>query len=87
MTIEEVDERIDMKLGIFMEHIDDKFEQILEAMGVMIDQRVRLTVQEELIGVKQDINTIKHAVKETNQDVQDLKQRMTRVEKVITERL
>lgn len=35
MTIEEVDERIDMRLGVLIEHMNDQFERVIE----VIDQR------------------------------------------------
>ena len=86
MTTQEVDERIDMKLGIFMEHLDHKLVQLLEAMGEMIERHVKPIIREELVKVKQDTSTIKFVVKETNHDFQDLKRRITQVEKIISEK-
>lgn len=83
MTIEEVNERIDMKLGILTEHIDHKFEQLLEAMGAMIEPRVRPIVQEELTEVKADISTINLAIKAANHNLKDLSVRVGRVENKI----
>lgn len=80
MTIEEVDERIDMKLGILMEHLDHKFEQLIETMGVMIEQRVRPIVQEELMEVKADTTTMKLAITETNRDLKGLTMKVGKVE-------
>jgi hypothetical protein len=73
MTTEEIDERIDMKLGILLEHIDDRFTALLENIDVMIERKVRPIVQEELVEIKNDTEAIKLAVKETNRVVQKLK--------------
>lgn len=83
MTVEEVDERIDMKLGIVMEELDHKFRQLLEAMGTMIEVRIRPIVQDELVGMKEDMKVVKAAVKETSHDIKELKQHVAHLEQAI----
>lgn len=87
MTIEEVDERIDMKLDIVMEQMDHKLERLLEAIDALIEHHVRPIVQEELVSVKRDMEVVKSAVKETNRDARELKQHVTHIERVIERKI
>ena len=40
MTIQVVDERIDMKLGALIEHFDSKLAQLLEVLQVQTDHSI-----------------------------------------------
>ncbi|MES2971925.1 MAG: hypothetical protein V4702_06415 [Patescibacteria group bacterium] len=65
---------------LLMEYFDDKVEKILDGVEAVIDKKVRVIVQEELVPIKADIRIIKAAVTATNQDVQNLKSRVTVLE-------
>ncbi len=63
-----------------LEHFDGKFAALLENVETLIEKKVRPIVQEELAEVKDDIKTIKAAVKATNQDLLHLEQRVVKLE-------
>ena len=65
---------------IILEHFDGKFAALLENVETLIEKKVRPIVQEELAEVKDDIKTIKAAVKATNQDLLHLEQRVVKLE-------
>ena len=79
MTIQEVDERIDMKLGIVLEHMDHKFEQLLEAVDMMINKKLE-PVANDVAALKNDMEVVKVTIQETNRDVKDLQKRVARLE-------
>ncbi len=65
---------------VILEHFDDKFAQLIESLDIMIENKVRPIVQEELEPIKQDMKIIKKAVTETTKDVQRLDTRVTTLE-------
>lgn len=65
---------------VILEHFDDKFAILLENIEQSIEKKVRPIVQEELVEIKEDIKTVKVAVKATNQDLQLLEQRVAKLE-------
>ena len=85
MTIKEVDERIYMIFDTIIEHMDHKFEQLIEAMDMMIDRKLQ-PVANDVATLKIDIETVELVVKETNQNVRDLKQRVTKIERIIEQK-
>ncbi len=66
-----------------LEHFDDKFAVLVESLGVMIENKVRPIVQEELAEVKQDMKIVKLAVVQTNKDLKKLEERVTKFEKTV----
>jgi hypothetical protein len=76
-----LDEKLDSKLGAFIEHIDDKFNGLAEAIQVMNGTIQTLARSSELDEVKQDVKTIKVAVRATNQDLHRLEQRFGGLER------
>lgn len=87
MTEKEVNERIDMKFGILLEHMDDGLKTLLENIDAMIENKVRPIVQEEHIEIKQDMAMVKAVVKETNHDIHNLQQRITRLEETFRQQI
>ncbi|HET7059846.1 MAG TPA: hypothetical protein VFH99_00800 [Candidatus Saccharimonadales bacterium] len=63
------EDKIDRKMGFFIEHIDDKFDGLAEAVSLMNDNINKKADKTDLEEIKQDIKTIKFAVKETNKDL------------------
>jgi hypothetical protein len=68
---------------IILEHFDDKFAAMLENLEIIIENKVRPIVQEELVEVKQDIKTIKIAVTDTNHELQLLEKRVSKLEAAV----
>ena len=92
MTIQEVDERIDMKLGMLLEAIDNKFAQFIELIQSQNEQVLNTQndhssrfdrLQTDTSILKTDIEIVKVTLKDTNHDVRELKQRVTNIEKII----
>jgi len=65
-------ETLDNKLGAFVEHIGDKFDSLAEAVSLMSSNMKTLARQSDLDEVKNDVKTIKLAVRETNRDLRHL---------------
>ncbi len=67
--------------AVLLEEIRSQMQAVLE---IAIDTRKKVsvlpTMQEDIAELKEDVKTIKHAVKETNQDLRLLKRRVTRLE-------
>lgn len=75
-TLEEkLDTKLDSKLGAFVEHLDDKFDSLTEAVSLMNTNMQGLARQSDLDQVKEDVRTIKLAVRDTNQDLRTLESR------------
>lgn len=68
---------------IILEHFDDKFAAMLENLEIIIENKVRPIVQEELVEVKQDIKTIKIAVTDTNHELLLLEKRVSKLEAAV----
>lgn len=66
---------------IVLEHFDDKLAQLLESVDTMMDGKLQ-PITENISELKEDVVTIKAAVKETNRDTLDLQQRVTRLESI-----
>lgn len=64
-----LDEKLDEKLGAFAEHLDDKFDSLVEAVSLMNFNMGKLAKTSDLKAVKQDITTIKLAVTGTNREL------------------
>jgi hypothetical protein len=69
---QKLDEKLDQKLGAFVEHLDDKFDGLAEAISIMNTGMQKLAKASDLTVIRQDIRTIKLAVKDTNTDLQRL---------------
>jgi hypothetical protein len=69
---EKLDQKLDQKLGAFVEHLDDKFDGLAEAISIMNTGMQKLAKASDLTVIRQDIRTIKLAVKDTNTDLQRL---------------
>lgn len=67
-------------MSVLLEQVISQNQAILESMDTMIETKIRPTIQEELTPIKQDIELIKKAVTETNQDVHKLDLRVARLE-------
>lgn len=72
--------KMDSKMGFFIEHMDDKFDSLAEAISLMGTNMKALARKSDLDEVKSDIKTIKIAVKETNKDIHRLEDRFDRFE-------
>lgn len=70
----------DNYVGVLLENIQDQNKAVLEAVGAMRQEIKTLARQEDLQEVKQDVKTIRLAVKQTNEQVHDNDQRITRLE-------
>lgn len=69
------EEKIDGKFGFFMEHVDDKFDALAEALQVMSGTISTLARDSDLREVRQDVKTIRAAVRDTNHDLHRLESR------------
>jgi hypothetical protein len=67
-----LDEKLDEKLGVFVKHVDDRFDGLAEAMMLMNERLMTLPTRDEFNEVKADIATIKIAVRDTNSELHGL---------------
>lgn len=67
-----LDKKLDEKLGTFVEHLDDKFDGLAEAISLMNTTIGTLAKASELEEVQQDVKTVKIAVRATNDDLRHL---------------
>lgn len=77
---EKLGQKLDEKLGAFVEHLDDKFDSLAEAISLINTNMQGLAKASELQVVKDDVVTIKFAVKETNKDLHKLEGRFDNLE-------
>jgi predicted nucleic acid-binding Zn-ribbon protein len=66
--------------SILLEEIRDQNKAVLEAVGSLQRQVKLLPTRDEFNEVKTDIKAIKATVKDTNQQVQNHEQRVTKLE-------
>lgn len=69
------EDKIDRGLGVFVEHMNDKFDSLAEALQVMSGTMSTLARDSDLQEVKQDVRTIRHTVRATNDDLHRLEYR------------
>ena len=69
---EKFDQHLDSKLGAFVEHLDDKFDGLAEAVSLMNTNMGGLARRDDLEKVKDDVKTIRLAVTDTNGDLRRL---------------
>jgi hypothetical protein len=72
----------DNYVGILLDEIRDQNKAVLEAVGDMRQELKRVPKREEFDDLKQDVKTIKTAVKATNKDLANLDARVTILEHV-----
>jgi hypothetical protein len=63
------EDKMERKMGFFIEHIDDKFDSLAEVVSLMNDNINKKADKTDLEEIRDDIKTIKFAVKETNKDL------------------
>ena len=79
MTIEEVDERINMKFGILLEQMDDRFKLFLENIDALIVKKLQ-PLTEDITELKIDMKVVKAVVQDTNKDIRKLEKRVVKLE-------
>jgi len=82
VTADEVEEIVDRKVGVVIEHMDDKFDIVLSILDSFLHELRGMAKQADLIEVKNDVKTLHYALKETNQDQKALARRVTKLEKL-----
>ena len=81
MTEDKITEILDHKLGIFIEHMNDQFTRVLEAVGDMQEKVDKIPQMQEDVGeLKQDMKVVKAAVTDTSRQVNNHEHRITRLE-------
>ncbi len=57
---DEIDEKIDRKIGVFIEHMNDQFERVIEGLGPAVDAAKALPrINQRLETIENDIAVIK----------------------------
>jgi hypothetical protein len=64
--------KMDDKFGFFVEHMDDKFDSLAEAISLMNESLGKKASKSDLDEVQDDVKTIKLAVTDTNEDIRHL---------------
>lgn len=67
-------------IGVLLEEIRDQNTAVLEAVGQMQDQIKNLPTRDEFQDLVSEVKTVKLALTDTNQQVTDHEQRITRLE-------
>jgi polyhydroxyalkanoate synthesis regulator phasin len=65
---------------VLLEDMNSKFDLLLDVMKSMKEEMSNFAKQPDLEEIKQDVKVIKHAVTETNKDVQGLNLRVAHLE-------
>lgn len=73
-TNENFEEILDRKLGVLVEHMNDQFGRVLDAVDDMQQQ------VQHIPKIQEDISELKAAVKDTNKDLQELDVRVDQLE-------
>lgn len=82
VTYQEVEDIFDRKVAVLIEHMDDQFERVAEAIDEVRQEVSQCAKKSDLEEVKSDIRIIKTAINATNQDIKKHGRRLTRLEKV-----
>lgn len=67
---------------LIIEHFDDKFAALLESIDSMIESKLQ-PVATDVSELTNDIKTIKTAVQDTNHDILDIDNRLSRLESAL----
>jgi hypothetical protein len=79
-TVAQLEKLLDRKIGVIVEHFDNKFDSLIEAFQVITATMSTMARDVDLQEVKQDVKTIKIAVRATNDDVKKLEERFDGLE-------
>jgi predicted nucleic acid-binding Zn-ribbon protein len=76
-----VKDEVDRAIGIMLEKMDDNNRLIMEVLVPMKERTDRIPkIEADIAEIRQDMHTIKVAVKTTNTQVQDHERRITHLE-------
>lgn len=71
----------DITIGILVEHMNDQFDRVLEAIGEMKQQVDKLpSMESDIKDLKEDVKVIKAVVIDTSNQVHDHEHRITTLE-------
>lgn len=71
-------------VGIYKEDLDDRFDQVLEALDAAKVNLDKIPgIEQDVADLKSDMKIVKLAVTDTNKDLGKLKKRVTKLERVV----
>ncbi|HEX4774111.1 MAG TPA: hypothetical protein VH234_01170 [Candidatus Saccharimonadales bacterium] len=81
---EMVNNAAERAVGIYKEDLDDRFDQVLEALDAAKVNLDKIPgIEQDVADLKSDMKIVKLAVTDTNKDLGKLKKRVTKLERVV----